>query len=379
MSSVFTEKTFPDNYDGEVVDVIELLSYKKAEIVGSSSLKSQLYAADYDLNETIRADNIEEVVSGLKRIVVDVYLTKGLYLGDIKCGRIVEWEVISPNAEVVDGKIRNYSSVESQRKLDALRQQNIITQEEYDEASSLLGDTKEEFLIAKKEIKFDTIRWKYEDVKRGFVVLRDGRQMTMEDAIQTPGLVKIDCVGWVQNSRYSEFSCLYSIYVKGKWVNPVRENIVVALKNDILYNREVGNYFKYAKRIFSLVRYRKRVKDAEQLTGLLNSELGRLYQLIGDVDTLLYLLENEKQLDKERIQYELRGFAVRLGSIYSTETIAKIEPELLQKIRKMTKLPKGLEGDLERLKDTLEEGLNEETEKELRRMGWLPTPKQFLP
>jgi hypothetical protein len=379
MSAVFKEKQFPDNYDEEVVDVIELMSFKKAELVGSSSLKSQLYAADYDLQETVKVSTIEEAVTGIQRIVKDVFLTRGLYLGDIKCGRVVEWEVISPNAEVVEGKIRNYNAIESQRKLDALRQKSIITNEEYKEASSLLGDTPEEFLVAKKEIKFDVVRWKYEDIVNGFVVLRDNRQMRLEEALQTPGLTKIDCIGWVQNSRYSEFSCIYSIYVKGKWVNPIRENIAVALKNDILYNREVGNYFKYAKRIFSLVRFRNNKAQGKQLTIFLNSELGRIYQMVGDIGTLLYLLENERSLDKDRIRYELRGFSVRLGSIYSTETIERIEPQLLQKLRRLQTLPVGLKDELERLQDTLQEALDEESEKQLRRMGLLPTPKIYLP
>jgi len=379
-TSVYKEKVYPDNYPAEVVDVIELFSFSKANVVGSASLRSQMNAGDYDMGEDVSVKSVGEFVKGFTEIVKNIYLTKGLYLGDIKCGRIVEWEVISPDAQVKDGKVVGYNSTDSKRKLDELKEKKIISADEYKEAYALLGSTPEDFLTAKKEIKFDTVRWTYNDVMAGFTILRDGRKFELEEAIQTPGLCKVDAVGWVENKRYSEFSCIYNVKVNGKVVNPVKEDLFQSLKNDMLYYYSQGKYFKYAKRLFAYAKAKKDEKLGDELSEFLNSDLGRIYQMSGDMDTLLWLVENASRLDAERIHYEIAGFKVRLGSVYSIRALEKYEPKLLGTLKSLEKMPpKGsaFERDLERVKDMINEALNSESKRQLEAMGLAPIPKLY--
>lgn len=370
--SVYREKRFPDHYSEEIADVIRLFSFKQAVLVGSSSLRSQLNAGDYDMGEEVKVPSVSAFVKGFQEIVKNIYHTKGLYLGDIKCGRIVEWSVIDPDAQVVDGKIKGYTPTQSKAKLRKLYEDKIITKAEYDDADGLLGSSVESFLTAKKEIKFDVVRWKYADVVAGFTVLRDGRQFSLEDAIQTPGLCKVDAVGWVQNSRYSEFSCLYEVSVKGKVLNKVNEVLETSLQNDMLYYKLTGNSFKYAKRLFAYAKYKKDEKLGDELTSLFNGELGRLYLMRSDMATLLWLMENENKLDAERIRYEIDGFRARLGTIYDVKALNDHEHTLLGTLRTMTKLPvKGdkIEKDLERVMEMIDEALNTSTTKWLKEKG----------
>ncbi|NBU34256.1 hypothetical protein EBZ38_12935 [bacterium] len=374
--SIYKQKVFPSQYPPDVVDVIRLFSFKKAEVVGSSSLVSQKNAADYDLGEAVSVKTIDDFVKGFQTIIKNIYHTKGLFLGDIKCGRVVEWEVINPDAQVKDGKIEHYNPLESKRKLEALRSKRVITQEEYNEAFKLLGSTPQEFLVAKKEIKFDVVRWKYADVVAGVVLLRDGRKMELGEAIQTPGLCKVDAVGWVFNTRYTEFSCIYEVSMGGKVLNPVKEVLGQSLKNDMLYYASQGNYFKYAKRLFAYAKATDDQRLGSELTELLNSELGRLYQLAGDMGTIEWLVENESKLDDTRIRKELLGFKERISQSYDM----KNPSDLLKTLSSMERLPpKGSQflADLQSVKEDIERTYNLEAKKWLEEHDLLPIPKKY--
>ena len=378
--SVYKERLFPDQYNGEVADVIKVFSFKQAIVVGSASLRSQLNAGDYDMGEEVKVASVSEFCKDFTEIVKNIYHTAGLYLGDIKCGVVPEWSVIKPEAEVKDGKVVDYNSTESKRKLDDLKSKKIISEAEYKEAYALLGNTPEEFLVAKKEIKFDVVRWTYSDVVAGFTVLRDGRKMELGEAIQTPGLCKVDAVGWVENKRYSEFSCIYSVVIHGKVVNPVEEDLEQSLKNDMLYYVSQGKYFKYAKRLFAFAKAKNDKKLGETLTPLLNGELGRLYQMSGDMATLEWLIENQSKLNAERIHYEVAGFKTRLGSVYSVKPLEKNEGKLVGTLKTMEKLPpkdSTFVLDLERVKTAIDDAYNSEAKKELEALGLIPIPTMY--
>jgi hypothetical protein len=58
-----------------------------------------------------------------------------------------------------------------------------------------------------------------------------------------------------------------------------------------------------AKRIFSILK-RSKGELADKLNTLFNSDLGRLYSLISDIGTILFLLDNEAIIPIKKIQYE---------------------------------------------------------------------------
>jgi hypothetical protein len=378
VGKIYRKKRFPDEYPPEVVDVMKVFSFKYAQLKGSAQIRSQLYAGDFDMSEEVKLPSVAAFASGFTNIVKNIYHSKGLYLGDIKCGIIQEWSVIRSDAQIKDGKPINYNPAESKKKLDELLEKGVISKTEHSEAYSLLKDSADEFLLAKKEIRFDTVRWSYADVVAGFTILRDGREFSLEEAIQTPGLCKVDAIGWVENRRYSEFSCIYSVSVKGKILNDVKENLSDSMKNEFRYFVAMGNYFKYAKRLFSYARIEGDEELGEKLIPLLSGELGRLYQMSGDIATLEYLVENEDNLDAERIRYEIVGFKQRLGTVYSFDSIFKEENAFLADLKKLERLPpKGSAflANLKKLQQRVDDAVNSETKPILESMGLLPIPK----
>ena len=380
VGKIYRKKRFPDEFPPEVVDVIKVFSFKNAELKGSAQIRSQLYAGDYDMTEDVKLPSVSAFVSGFTNIVKNIYHSKGMYLGDIKCGTIPEWSVISADAQIKDGKPIHYSSAESKKKLDELLEKGVISKTEHSDAYSLLKDSADDFLLAKKEIKFDTVRWTYADVVAGFTVLRDGREFSLEEAIQSPGLCKVDAIGWVENRRYSEFSCIYTVSVKGKVLNKVKEQLAESLKNEFRYYVMVGNYFKYAKRLFSYAKSEGNEELGEKLTTMISGELGRMYQMSGDIATLEYLVENEENLDAERIHYEITGFKQRLGTVYSFDSIFKEEDAFLSDLKKLERLPPKSSKfllNLKNLRTKIDKVLNDEAKKMLESMGLLPIPKVY--
>ena len=113
-------KRFPQDYSKEVVNIIEKMSFsseaKDMAVVGSMSMRSQLYAGDYDCFETIKLAEksdkvaVDRLTKRFKQIVSDLLKLRNIYVGDIKAGSIVAWEVIDPKAHIKNDKIIGYDS-----------------------------------------------------------------------------------------------------------------------------------------------------------------------------------------------------------------------------------------------------------------------------
>jgi hypothetical protein len=199
------------------------------------------------------------------------------------------------------------------------------------------------------ESRGEPIRWTPKDILAGE---KDG--VTLEDAIQMPALVKLDVVAFVQQSRFVDFSILYFYKVKGKVLNDVAIDPEADLKKDIATLSAEGNYFKVAKRMFALAKLKGDKKILPKLNDLFNGDCGRLYSIISDCKTILYLLENEENIDIAKVRYEIDQFRQRLGNIY---TLKVNTPGVLHKILEMQTLPntpagrKHLEDAMTRLVD----------------------------
>ena len=86
-----------------------------------------------------------------------------------------------------------------------------------------------------------------------------------------------------------------------------------------------GNYWKALKRYFSIQRLINTAK-ADAMIPIFNGDLGRLYSVISDIKTLLYLLENH-QGNKELIRQEVDSFRSRLSNIWRSKEFLKKEPQ----------------------------------------------------
>lgn len=375
MEDDIRSKSFPENYASDAVRVLETMSFTKGKsvgLLGSMSVRSQQYAGDYDAFEIVNLKESSEDVAlhmlavRFKDIVKDLKGLPKTYIGDIKAGSVEEWRVLPRTAHVKDGNLVGMDVVASRRKLDELERAKVISPNEKKYGEALLSGrmTPFKFLEAKTKLKFHIVRWSAEDVLRGSKRLRDGRMFTLEEAFSSPTITKLDVISYVQNNRYTDFSMIYYFRNNGKVLNPDPYDFVDSIKENILYYTKKGNVFKVLKRKFALAKFERDASTITKLTPLLNSDLGRLYHVVGDIGTLIHLLEDERP-DLKSVKFELDQFKARLANVYTLHDYLKEEQTLLGELNSALKDPKQetLLVKLRTMEDRLQRILNETTTK----------------
>jgi len=337
-----SEKDFPANYSTAVLEVFEAMSMtntQKMRVIGSSSLRSQLYAGDYDVEETIDYSP-STIAKNLKEIVKKVRSLSNAVITETKCGEVPEWNVFRPFARVEKDKIYDFNIKESQSKIDALRSAGVLTEGEAKEANELLSRATDAwgFLHARKTIRHHILRWQPREILEGFKIYRK-MKIQLEDAVKSGGMIKIDVVADIRD-RFTEFSCIYTPMKNGKRVFTNRLPLALGLTEDLIYYDKV-NPFKALKRFFSLARLNKRYELLKKLTLVLNSDLGRLYQIIGDLKTLETLLDHKNFPSRriEDIRSEIDDVRERLGNIYSLRDFLKKQHTLIGSLYALLKTP----------------------------------------
>ena len=366
-----SKKSYPLNYPEDVMRVIRAMSFSKGKDVvvqGSMSIKSQQYAGDYDMTEVVKG-SLPQLCKKFQQLVKALLKVPNLFIGDIKAGLVPEWRIIDDTAVVVKGKVKGYNAKAAKAKLEGIRQ--LLTAAEYEDAKRLLTDkpTPKQFFEAVDQLKFHIVRWKPSDVLRGHIVLRDGRHYTLEEAFSAPYIVKLDAVAFIHNNKFSDFSIIYSFKNEKGEINRYIVDVARELEQSYLSYLYSDNYFKAAKRLFSIAKAKNDERKIEAFNTMFNSDLGRLYSIVSDAKTIIYLLENEQHIPIEKIRYEIDQFRGRLGNIYSIGGVGS--DSILRKILSMTELPAGegrtkLRRQMESLVEVFDKALNLAAEEYLR-------------
>jgi hypothetical protein len=338
MADELRTKSYPENYPSDAMAILDAMSFsggKDVKVLGSMSLRSQQYAGDYDAFEVVKRKGnkdkvLDDLASEFQSIVKNLRGMKNVFIGDIKAGSIEEWRVIPLDAGLVDGKIVGYNPIQSKAKIDELYKAKVITEGEKRSADELLKDksSPEDFLIARKKLKFHIVRWSVPEVLNGSKVVR-GRRITLQEAFSSPVISKLDTIGLVQNNKYTDFSIIYEFQYDGKVLNPSFEDIGKSLSEDIVFYKAENNPFKVLKREFALAKFRGDEKTIKGLTPVLNSDLGRLYSLLSDVGTLIQLLEDKQNVPLDKVRFEIDQFKARMANVYSLPDFLKTEHTLL--------------------------------------------------
>lgn len=370
MTTLLSSKEFPANYSKSVLHILKTASMtglKHLQIVGSSSIRSQQYSADFDANEKVNM-SIPEVASKLKEIMKNLRMIPECYITEVKCGEVPEWDCFHQNAhyDVDNDKIMNFNVTNSKSKVASLERAKVISPAEAKGAMRLLdaANTPIGFLTARKSIRFHILRWNPLQIIEGILEYR-GHLFSLEDAIKSGGLIKTDIIANI-NNRYLEFSVIYDIYSDGKHITKFPTNLTNSLKEDILYYNE-KNIFKGLKRSYSLAKVLKDTKAAKMLVPLLNSDLGRLYQIIGDLTTLHTLLDRPKTPLAD-IKYQLDEMKARMGNIYQMKDFLSKEHDIVGTIEALLKQPNVVifKKGIYKLITLLNGILNRESEKAVR-------------
>jgi hypothetical protein len=359
-------KAYPSDYPADAVKILDTMSMDGDLIlVGSMALRSQQYAGDYDGYEVVeKKGEVASVLSDLRQrfqsVLKNLRGLPNVYIGDIKAGVVEAWRILPTSARVKGDKIEGYNSVACRRRVDDLLRSRIITEHEAKEAMGLLKESPTicDFLLAKQNLKFHILRWTVAEVMANRKVMRDGKAITLEEAFHTRGITKMDVMGLVQGNRFTDFSVIYEFRCNGKVLNGEPIDIKNSLEESLIAYLCEGNYFKAIKRLFALAKYHNYLPMVRSLTPILNSDLGRLYQIVGDMDTLLRLMEENKKVPMSMIRFEIDQFIGRLSNIYSLEGYLKKDDAVVGEVRRILRLPDGrVREALEHLRDELDDVL----------------------
>ena len=200
----------------------------------------------------------------------------------------------------------------------------------------------------------ESIRWKPHEFLNGMK-----GNYNLENAIIDNAIFKIDVIAYIQ-SVYIEFSCVYMFWKNKEHLNAYERKSLSDVANDALKDK---NYFKMAKRRYS-------DKPSKKLLELFNSKVGGMNQIIANIKTLIYLIENNEGT-KQRIQNEIDGFITRLNLFCDTNLDKdKLIIELLRNAENTNSKSKLLL-DLEKLENHLNDIVQKESKEYLRKNNML--------
>ena len=224
---VLISKDYPESYPSDAAAILKAMSFGDGMmLVGSMSLRSQVYSGDYDGYEVVKESGAEKtvltrLVKRFQEMIRTLQKMKDVYIGDIKAGVVSKWKIIPTEAKIVDGKVVGYSAKEAHAAVARCLEDGIITAAEAAKIKASLTPTLTtfKFLELRQTLKYHVVRWKPADVLSGTKKLADGSTMTLAEAFTTPGIAKMDVIGLVNNSRYTDFSVIYQFRIGDKILN----------------------------------------------------------------------------------------------------------------------------------------------------------------
>lgn len=382
-SKEIVAKKGEDNYIPQAEEIIDTIAFKKgkgAEIIGSISIRSRQYAHDYDIYQRVSFASLSALIKEYQTIVKRILKRGNLYIMDTKIGEVDEWVVLPEFLEYED-----YNGRKVEAKLKKLREEHIIGEDEYKEAIQVYSrigksPSREEFSVLKKFLRFHILRWTPKEILDNRKSFR-GRTFTLEEALQSRGVFKMDTIAVMNDNTLQEFNILYDYRIRGKRL-PAHKPIDIGrtLKEAYITELAKGNYFKALKRAFSYYNYVFQTKPSERKEAsvvlervfvILNSDLGILSKVIGDIETLQLLVETGESYPKNVLKVELDHMINRLSNVYSASSYLKAEPSILDSVHSLyssygkKELPKKLEEVYTRLTTIL----NKETKRAMDASG----------
>ena len=311
---LLSKKKYPNDYNDQILKAIQIITatpYNKM-LFGSNVFKALYYSGDIDLMQDIplnkQKNAIIKIVGQVNYMKTHI-LKDGVYMyGDIKIGRHPYFSVFEKligmikNCEIQGFKpqeIREYASKYGIKELI-----NIPDKLDFN------GWVKYYNIIH----ELATVRWTYNDVINGFVIIKPHIEFTLEEAIKDSLLTKIDMYAFI-NGKFMEITNAF------KSDELDIDDVVLGIKRNMmiyLYD-DPPNYMKAVKRAFSALRIEgKNMYLVEKLTKFLVSNTNLLSSCITDLEVVSEILKrNEMNLNlRLNIGLHIDTIISRLSNVY---------------------------------------------------------------
>lgn len=307
MSSL-TKKSI-EMIDTNIVKPITVFSVQgRYKIIGSNAYRNMRYANDYDVETSIKGENLDyldKLTKYFKEQFIKAQESNNIIITDFKCGYDKRFEYIGDySTQSIKEYLKNPLITDAQRK--TILELNETEQVKY---------IKDLFIL----------RWDYDDIMKGYKTLFDGEKRYFKDCLLDKTIMKIDLIIIVGN-QLAEVSENYIIKI-GKKNNIVKEDFnskdyEKSLEYDIIKFRK-ENSFKSLKRLLSLLITdgdTKNKKKINKIIDFLNSQTGALYQVKSSLELLLLAITQDfRKLDFEIIYNNFQFIKTKIASLFKID------------------------------------------------------------
>jgi hypothetical protein len=177
-------------------------------------------------------------------------------------------------------------------------------------------------------------------------------------ALGEPVIFKLDTIAWL-DGKFVEVTFVYNLTWSYLTFQPQPKDLISALRDDMNEYFRDNNAFKGLKRLLSIARYEEDKSTVAKVLPILNGDLGRLYSIISDLQTLLLV----NTLPVKRVSQELDNMPARLANISLPPVVRKE----VKWDRLLTRNPPS-RATLTRVVAQMESLLNTETVAEIQRV-----------
>jgi hypothetical protein len=313
-------KKYPEEYNSELLEAIRIITVPKYEatLFGSSIFKALIYAGDIDIIQknipvSEHADLMQFII---KRILHarEVIMRPNYFFGDIKVGRHPLYYPLEDYiGDVYNMKIVGYEPLKIMKLAKKYKLKEL-----YNIPDNSTIDLKNWAELYKIIHNLATLRWKYTDILKGFLVV-DKIQVKLSDAVKNSKLTKIDMY-FINGTRLMEITNV--LVDKMPDMDEIRHGIKV---NMLIYLKEdPPNYPKAIKRAYSVSRAEGNTEMLEKLILFLKSNMNLLASVITDLSVIPVILEtNNLNYVSSILKPHFNAIVSKMSNVYIIELSEK--------------------------------------------------------
>ncbi len=337
----FRDKSFPllqtrpfNSLSLDTLEAIKLITLDQKyppNIVGSYKYIIHEYPADIDMFESYesccnREDAAKDVELKFKTIAKNLKERDNVYLGDFKAGYDNRFKILIGHIGA-NGTLINYNPIYIRKAIISLFNKKLLTEKEKDNwlLSVIDHPTLQEYMDLEEKIKSKLIvRWSLDEMIKGIKILPLNLELSLKDALTQKSIVKIDI--WIYlNNRYIEMTNWYLLLYKNTKTDKL-ENLSIkpekyqsSLVKDLYYynNPAINKYMKLAKRLWLFAVLKKNKKLMYNLYPLFSSGAAKMYQIIGEIDTIKSIIKKIEKPNYTTIFNNIEDWKTRLGTVMS--------------------------------------------------------------
>ena len=309
------------------IDLITLDPESPPTIVGSFKYVVHEYPADIDMFETYKSccslnKAKKDIADKFKQMAKKIKESQHIYLGDFKAGYDDRYYI---NIGKVNGTtIKDYNPEKIKEDIYKLKENNLLNKKEYDDLlEKVVKNPKlKQFYDLESQIKKKyVVRWKLDEMIKGKKMLPLDIEITLEEALTHKSIVKIDI--WVYlNQRYIEMTNMYMLtfddskhHLHHLSVKPAAYEVSLMEDLQKYSNRSINKYMKLAKRLWVYVVLKKNTKIMRILYPLFSSSASKMYQITGEIETIVNILEHIQRPLLSSIKTNIENWKTRLGTV----------------------------------------------------------------